>query len=216
MYITRRTCLSGVEYDQCRSGADAACSFLSDPSRVTTHAQRKYIPMGTSLRRAVLVVHIVSAGAWIGIDVVVGVLVFAGWFSDDPAIQGLAYQALGTFAVAPMLTSGLVCLASGVLLGLGTRFGLLRYWWVAVKLVMNVVLCVLILVLLQPGMPDVVEHGRIVAAGGNSPVDVSRLFFPPAVSLTTLTVATVLGVFKPWGRIRSGRRTTQPDAVSAS
>lgn len=170
---------------------------------MTTYDQRRYIAMGTSLRRALLVAHIVSAGAWIGIDVIVGVLVFAGWFSGTPATQGLAYQALGTFAVAPMLTSGLVCLASGVFLGLGTRFGLLRYWWVAVKLVMNVVLCVLIVILLQPGMAEVVEHGRILAAGRESPLDVSTLFFPPAVSLTALTVATILGVFKPWGRIRS-------------
>ena len=33
------------------------------------------------------------------------------------------------------------------------------------------------------------------------------LFFPPAVSLTALTVATVLAVAKPWGRIRPRQRT---------
>jgi hypothetical protein len=129
-----------------------------------------------------------------------------GWFTADPRVQGLAYQALGTFAVGPMLVSGLVCLASGVLLGLGTRFGLLRYWWVAVKLAMNIVLCLLIVFALQPGMADVVAHGRLVAAGAESPTDVSQLFFPPAVSLATLTFATILGVFKPWGRLRKGSR----------
>ena len=49
------------------------------------------------------------------------------------------------------------------------------------------------------------------AAGGTSPIDVSFLFFPPAVSLTALTVATVLGVAKPWGRIRASR-STRPSA----
>ena len=29
---------------------------------------------------------------------------------------------------------------------------------------------------------------------------VARLFFPPAVSLTCLSLAVVLAVFKPWGR----------------
>jgi hypothetical protein len=168
----------------------------------TTQDLPKIIPMGLALRRSVLVAHIVSAGVWIGVDVIVGVLVFVGWFSGDPTVQGLAYQALGTFVVAPMLISGLICLTTGLLLGLGTRFGLLRYWWVVVKLVMNVVLCVLIVFALSPGMAEVVEHGRILAAGGQSPIDVSQLFFPPAVSLTTLTMATILAVFKPWGRIR--------------
>jgi hypothetical protein len=170
---------------------------------MTTTINRKIIPMGSRTRKAVLVVHIVSAGAWIGIDVMVGVLVLAGWFSDDPGIQGLAYQALGTFAVAPMVTAAFASLASGILLGFGTRFGLLRYWWVAVKLAMNVVLCVLILVALRPGMADVVEYGRSLAAGAEPQLDVSTLFFPPAVSLTALTVASVLAVAKPWGRIRT-------------
>lgn len=178
---------------------------MPDAGLMTTYDQRKVIAMGTGLRRATLVVHIVSAGAWIGIDVIVGVLVLAGWFTANPSIQGLAYQALGTFVVAPMLTSGLICLASGVLLGLGTRFGLLRYWWVAVKLAMNIILCVLIVFALQPGMAEIVEYGRMLAGGEDSSLDVTTLFFPPAVSLTTLTVATVLAVFKPWGRIRKNR-----------
>ena len=158
--------------------------------------------LGRGARRAALVAHIVSAGAWIGIDVVVAVLVAAGRFGGDGAVRGLAYQALGTFVVGPMLVSALVCLASGVLLGLGTRHGLLRFWWVAVKLVMNVVLCLLIMVALRPGMADVTAHGRTLAAGAASALDVSFLFFPPTVSLTALTVATILGVAKPWGRIR--------------
>jgi hypothetical protein len=172
----------------------------------TTKDRRRIIPMGTTMRKGILVLHILSAGAWIGIDVIVGALVVAGFFTSDPSVQGLAYQALGTFVVGPMLTTGLVSLASGVLLGLGTRYGLLRYWWVAVKLVINVVLCVLIVFALEPGMADIVEHGRILASGGESPLDVSTLFFPPVVSLTTLTFATILAVFKPWGRLGSARR----------
>lgn len=157
-------------------------------------------------RNGALIVHIVSAGAWIGIDVIVAVLVATGWFATDTAVRGLAYEALGRFVVTPMLTAGLVCLASGVVLGLGSRYGLIRYWWVAVKLVVNVVLCSLIALALRPGMADVVEHGRLLTAGRISTIDVSSLFFPPAVSLTTLTIATALAVAKPWGRIRRTSR----------
>jgi hypothetical protein len=35
------------------------------------------------MRKGVLVVHIVSAGAWIGIDVVMGVLIFTALLSAD-------------------------------------------------------------------------------------------------------------------------------------
>jgi hypothetical protein len=157
------------------------------------------LPRG--VRKAVLVTHVVSAGAWIGIDVIVAVLVAVGWFGGDTGVRGLAYQALSQFVVWPMLTAGLVCLVTGVLLGLGTKWGLTRYWWVLVKLVLNVVLCTLIVLVLRPGMDDVRAYGEALSAGTSRQGDVSTLFFPPAVSLSLLTFATVLSVYKPWGRI---------------
>jgi hypothetical protein len=156
-------------------------------------------------RKLTLLVHLLGAGAWLGIDVIVAVLVGVGWFADDPARRGTAYQALGWFVVWPMLSAALVCLASGVVLGLGSKYGLVRYWWVAVKLVLNLVLCTLILVALQPGMPDVVAHGQALVAGTPSDFEASELFFPPAVSLVALTLATALAVFKPWGARRRSR-----------
>jgi hypothetical protein len=154
-------------------------------------------------RRITLVLHLVAGGAWIGIDVMVAVLVWTGRFGPDADVRGLAYRALAAFVVWPMITAGLVCLVTGVVLGLGTKWGLVRYWWVAVKLALNLVLCTLILVALEPGMAAVARYGReLPAGGGEAPAEISSLFFPPAVSLTALTLATVLGVVKPWGRIR--------------
>lgn len=157
-------------------------------------------------RRALLVTHIVSGGAWIGVDLVVAALVLTGWFAADVQLRSLAYRSLAHFVVAPMLGSALVCLASGLLLGLVTKYGLLRYWWVAVKLALNLVLCTLIVVVLAPGMPDVDRYGASLLTGSVPGVRIASMFFPPAVSLTTLTVAVVLAVAKPWGRIRKGAR----------
>ncbi|MEU4419941.1 hypothetical protein AB0F81_04905 [Actinoplanes sp. NPDC024001] len=156
-------------------------------------------------RRTTLVLHLAAAGAWIGIDVIVAVLVVTGWFSDDVAVRSLAYRALATFVVWPMLTAGLLCLATGLVLGLGSVWGLVRYWWVAVKLVLNLLLCALIVLALQPGMEDVAGYGTDLLTASPDAGRVSRLFFPPAVSLSVLVLATTLGVFKPWGRIGGGR-----------
>ena len=157
-------------------------------------------------RKAVLLVHIVSAGAWFGVDVSVGALVLSGWFGADAGVRGVAYQALGMFVLWPMLGAGLVCLVSGVLLGLGSKYGLIRYTWVAVKLVLNVVLCVLILVLLRPTLNGLTGYGQDIAAGvAVPPHDRSGLFMPPTVSLVALSFASWLSVFKPWGRTRFGR-----------
>jgi hypothetical protein len=163
-------------------------------------------------RKAVLTVHIVSAGAWIGIDVVVAVLVGAGLGGGSDAARGLALRALAEFVVTPMLVSALVCLASGLVLGLATKWGLVRYWWVAVKLVMTVLLCVLIVVALRPGMADVGAAGVAIEAGQAPATDLSSLVYPPTVSLTVLAVATLLSVYKPGGRVRRRSRTANPGA----
>lgn len=192
-----------MSYIKRRLEGDGFGLLLEDTGIMTaeTTIQRSF-KLGQAARKVTLVTHIISAGTWIGIDVVVGVLVLTGWLSADPTIQGVAYVALGTYVVGPMLVSALLSLASGLLLGLGTRYGLVRYWWVAIKLSMNVVLCVLIVFLLRPGMPDIADHGRRLIGGLGSDVDVSSLFFPPAVSLAALGTATVLSVFKPFGRLR--------------
>ncbi len=183
---------------------------IATPTRSTVDVPvRRERRLGARLRKTTLALHILSGGIWIGVDVIVAVLVFTGWFSDDPAVKGVAYRALSLFVVWPMLAAGLVCLATGVVLGWGSKWGLLRYWWVAVKLVLNLVLCTLIVVVLRPGMGDVGEHGSDLLAGETSTRDMSTLFFPPAVSLIALSFATVLGVFKPWGRIGSRRRRSR-------
>jgi hypothetical protein len=157
--------------------------------------------VGARTRKSVLVVHIVSAGAWIGIDVVMAIVVFTPLLGDDET-RALCYQALELFAVWPLLATGLVCLASGVVLGLGTKYGLVRYWWVAIKLVLNIVLTALVLVALRPEVSKAAEQGRQFAAGEPASLVVGNLIFPPIVSPTALLIAVVLAVFKPWGLIR--------------
>jgi hypothetical protein len=158
--------------------------------------------LGARTRKGVLVVHIASAGAWIGIDVVLGVLVFTALLTDDDVTRALCYRALELFAVWPLIVTGLVCLASGVVLGLGTKWGLVRYWWVAIKLALNVVLVLLVAFALRPGVIEMAEQGRLFAAGEPASLAVGGLIFPPIVSTSALLVATVLAVFKPWGRTR--------------
>jgi hypothetical protein len=160
--------------------------------------------LGARTRKGVLVVHIASAGAWVGIDVVMGVLVFTALFADDET-RALCYRALELFAVWPLIATGLVSLASGVVLGLGTKWGLIRYWWVAIKLALNIILVALVPVALRPEVIEKAEQGRRFVAGEAASLAVGDLIFPPIVSPTLLLIAVVFAVFKPWGLIRERR-----------
>ncbi len=160
-----------------------------------------------------LLVHIASAGAWIGMDIVLGVLVFTALFSDSGATKALSYQALELFAIWPLFATGLICLLSGIVLSLGTKYGLVKFWWVAVKLVLNVVLSSLVLFALRPGVLAAAEQGRDYLAGGAVP-SMPDLIFPPIVSTMALLFAFVLSVYKPWGRIR--RNPARPTRTAQS
>lgn len=150
-------------------------------------------------------VHIASAGSWLGLDVVMAGLVFTAVAGDSDRTRVVAYQAMAMFAVWSALTLGLLCLASGARLGLGSKYGLVRYWWVAVKLVVNVVLTSLVLLALRPAVADAAARGRELLTGGSAPPGVGDLVFPPVASTSALVFAMALSVFKPWGRIRRRR-----------
>jgi hypothetical protein len=153
-------------------------------------------------RKLLLLTHIASAGAWLGIDLVLGIMVFTALLSGDGLDGATAIASLGYFATWPLAILGLLCLATGVLLGLGSKYGLLRYWWVAVKLVLNVVLVTLVLVALSPEVGPLSESARQSLPDGGVLPEMSDMVYPPVVSTTAVLFAMTLSVFKPWGAIR--------------
>jgi hypothetical protein len=164
--------------------------------------------LGSRTRKSVLVLHIAAAGSWLGIDVVMGVLVFTSLVRNDTATVALCYQVLGLVAVWPLFVAGLTCLLTGIVLGLGSRYGLVRYWWVATKLVLNLMLTGLILVALRPGLNELSRVGRELAAGNHVDAALHGMLYPPIVSPIALILAMLLAVFKPWGRIRAAGEPT--------
>lgn len=159
-------------------------------------------------RRTVLVLHVLCGVGWMGLDLGLVVLVVTAATSGTGPTVASAYTAVRLVVpvVVPVLATGM--LLTGLLLGWGTRWGLLRWTWVVVKLAIGLVLTGLVFVLLLPlvlGLP--VELGGsadqvrdAVGSAGRS------LLFPPVVSFVALGVSLVLSVWKPWGRTSwSGR-----------
>ncbi|CAA9395875.1 MAG: hypothetical protein AVDCRST_MAG66-1155 [uncultured Pseudonocardia sp.] len=163
--------------------------------------------LGARARRVVLVAHVTAAGAWLGLDLALGLLVIAALSPADAVGAAAALTSVGLVAAWPLAAAGLVCLATGVLLGLGSKHGLVRSWWTAVKLVINLVLVVLVVGVLLPEVQDVAAQARRALSTGAAPAPVGDLVYPPLVSCAALLAATVLAVVKPWGRIR--RRTAR-------
>lgn len=157
------------------------------------------------VRKLVLLLHIMSGGIWLGLDVAMAFAVFTGLTTDDPRLAASLFQALETITVLPLLCAGLVCLVTGLFLGWGSRYGIVRYWWVLIKLALNLILTALVPLALMSGVQEVGAYGRLLADDPTATADLDNIIFPPIVSTTALTIAMVLAVFKPWGRIRKRR-----------
>jgi Predicted integral membrane protein (DUF2269) len=180
------------------------------PTRPTT---RRPWRLSASARKLTLTIHIISAIGWIGVDFVLFVFAFTGLTSDDPSTIAICYQAIEMFAVVLLVPLGLLSLATGLLLGWGSKYGILRYHWVLWKLILNLVLTTLVIVLLRPGVNEAAD--LVTESPGTIPDQLEQaranLIFPPTVSITVLTFATVLAVYKPWGRTKYGRRRLEEE-----
>lgn len=165
------------------------------------------------MRKATLLAHILASVSWIGIDAVLLVLAVTGFTSDEPGTIAASYVAMHRFGVILLLPVGLASLGTGLLLGVGSRWGVLRYRWVVCKLVINVVLTTLVAVLLRPRLAEAASASAVADAAiserlAGLSID---LLFPPIVSLVTLVTAATLSFYKPWGPTAYGRRRIAAD-----
>ncbi|TDE89720.1 hypothetical protein EXU48_19785 [Occultella glacieicola] len=165
---------------------------------------RSWPRLGARARRVVLIVHLASAGSWLGLDVVLGVLVVTA-LGAAPATAAALTVAIGTFVGWPLVAVALITLLSGGVLGLGSKYGLVRYRWVLTKLVLTLVLIGLVVGVLVPSVAELAATATASAPPvGTGTFEVGRqLIFPPIVSSLALLFAITLSVTKPWGRRRA-------------
>lgn len=138
-----------------------------------------------------------------GLDVGLFLLLLTGLRTDDGQLAAACYRAVAVIVPVAVPVLGLGMLLTGLLLGWGTTWGLLRYWWVFAKLVMGIVLTVLVFIALVPGVNDLATPDPALSAEAVRDTigeATTGLLFPPIVSFLMLGIAAILSVFKPWGR----------------
>jgi uncharacterized membrane protein SirB2 len=131
-------------------------------------------------RRAVLTVHIVASVALLGTSAALVAILVRASTTTDPALANSGYELLGMFPVLFGIPLSMTSLLSGLVLGLGGKWGVLRYRWVTIKLVL--ILSVIVL-------------GATVLGPRTAPETV--LVLAGAWDVLALTLATCLSVYKP-------------------
>jgi hypothetical protein len=156
---------------------------------ITAMTSSKPAPWRTPL----LTVHIVTSVGAIGAILVQLALGIAGARGADPRTVYPAALLVEVWVIAPL---AVLALGTGLALALWSRWGLARYWWVAIKLTITAVLTVVVFLVLVPSL------AATAAAESLTDAQRTRLALFPAVALALLVVNVVLGLTKPRWRLR--------------
>lgn len=162
--------------------------------------------MPARTRDLLLTLHVLTSIGWFGAVVVFLVLAILGLTSAQPQITTAAYLSMdvaSAYVIVPLCAASL---ATGVVQSLATRWGLLRHYWVVIKLVLTVLAtAVLLLHTLPIGEMARMALTMPIAAADHRGMRI-QLVFDASAALVVLTVVTGLGVLKPRGMTRRGRR----------
>jgi hypothetical protein len=157
-------------------------------------------PLSPPWHKLLLTIHVATTVSVLGLDLALLALGIAGLAGSDQQTIYPAARLIASWMVAPL---ALVSLTTGLLLALLTPWGVLRYWWVAIKLATTVLLTGAVIFVLVPGLGEAADTVTGPAAGELTRGERVPLVVGPAVSGTLLLVAVVLAVFKPGWRLRS-------------
>jgi uncharacterized membrane protein YidH (DUF202 family) len=117
---------------------------------------------------------------------------------------------ISRFVIIPMCFGAL---ATGLLQALGTPWGLFRYYWIVMKFGLAIFATIALLIHQFAVMAEAAKRVSGSATEALFSADLAplktELVRAPSLAILLLLVVTTLGVYKPWGLTRYGRRKQQ-------
>jgi hypothetical protein len=158
-----------------------------------------------AIRKLVLTSHVTFSVGWLGAVVAYLVVAIAGLTSVDVQLVRGTYgvmQLVAWFVIVPLAIAALL---SGVVQSLATEWGLFRHYWIVAKLALTT-LGTIVLLLHAPRVGEMAMRAAEAAfTTGDYTQQRTSLVVHAAGGLAVLLAATVLSVFKPWGKTAHGR-----------
>src|ERR687888_747295 len=164
--------------------------------------------MTSGLRKFVLAVHLTFSVGWIGAVVAylaLGVSAVTARDTQTVRAAWIAMEVTGWWAIVPLAVAALL---TGLVMSLGTPWGLFRHYWVLISLALTV-LCTVVLLLHMPTVSHLAGMAR--AADGANVGGLGGDLFHAGGGLLVLLVITALNVYKPRGMTPYGWRKQQEE-----
>ena len=161
--------------------------------------------MAPRVRKFALAAHIALSVGWIGAVAGYIALDVAVATSKDAQTLRACYLAMGLIAWYVIVPLALASLLSGLVMSVGTRWGLFRHYWVLISLLLTIIATVVLMVETQ----TIGYFADIAADPATSSGDLQSLGNTLVHSVggtVVLLVILVLNVYKPPGMTRYGWR----------
>ena len=153
--------------------------------------------MAPRIRKAALALHICSSVGWIGAAFAYLALAVAAQLSQQASTVYSAWMGMELIGWAVIVPLGCLAFLTGLLMSLGTSWGLVRHYWVLIALVLTT-LALGVLLLHMPTVTRSAELTRTMTEA--EAVTLGGDIVHPAVGIVILVVVTVLNIFKPRGQ----------------
>lgn len=160
--------------------------------------------LSPDLRKLSLTAHVTASVGWLGSVAAFLSLAVAGLTSQESQVARAAYLAMQTVTWAVIVPLSVASLITGVIQSLGTTWGLLRHYWILVKLLLTVVATAVLLLHTQP--IDALARAAAAATlpDGDDLALRVRLIADAGAALLVLLAACALSIYKPRGVTRYG------------
>lgn len=155
--------------------------------------------LSAGARKATLTLHVGVSVALIGVTASVLIVSLRAAGADSPADAHALYASAQTLAFALAIPFSLTSLATGLVLGTGSRWGVITYWWVTGKLALQLAIILTGALVVGPSVQALIDSS---AAGRPLGADRWELSVAGAANLIFAAAAVALAVFKPGGRVR--------------
>jgi hypothetical protein len=171
------------------------------------------VTLPPAVRKAALTAHITASVGWVGSVVAFAALAVAGIVSTEEQYVRAAYLAMEVLGWGVLVPLAAATFVTGMVQSLGTSWGLIRHYWVLIKLVLTVA-ATTVLLLYTGTLTDLADAAAAPAVlGPSSPLPSASPVVHSAAALLVLFIAAVLSVYKPRGLTPHGwRRLHQPSA----
>ena len=164
--------------------------------------------MSPSLRKFVLALHLTLSVGWVGAVAAYLALDVAAATSEDAQTLRAAYLGMESIARSVIVPLAFASLVTGLVMSLGTKWGVFRHYWVLISLVLTVIATGVLLVEVRV-IRSLAAMAADPATSGEHLRAMSSTLVHSVGGTVVLLVILVLNVYKPQGMTPYGWRKQQ-------